>query len=257
MARQGRRGGVVALRSGAAVYGESADLDGGARRAGADLGVGADRVEPEPDLALGQHLPGERRGGGGGRASGRDRTGAWHSGRAGRTAMMIKFLAHGTGSAAVGGGAAAGGDCGHAPFVGRRLSSGIGGGSAVRRTREPFASSVRVPSVVLPTRPTAVRRAGCTKSRCRRTRARSSGSASNPSATASGPAPPRRRLPQLSEHFKGSPNKFSLMGMTPLSSSRTVILCQSVLPGDQRLLKRGPAGIPEHPYLREDRSWLY
>ena len=43
---------------------------------------------------------GERRGDGGDRASGRHRAGARHVGRRGGTAMMIKFLARGTGSAA-------------------------------------------------------------------------------------------------------------------------------------------------------------
>ena len=62
--------------------------------------AGADRVEPEPDRPLGEHAQGERRDAGSGRASGHHRAGARHFDRAGGTAMMIKFLARGTGSAA-------------------------------------------------------------------------------------------------------------------------------------------------------------
>ena len=62
--------------------------------------AGADRLEPEPDCPLGQYPQRERRGAGGGRASGRHRAGARHVDRRGGTAMMIKFLARGTGSAA-------------------------------------------------------------------------------------------------------------------------------------------------------------
>ena len=52
-------------------------------RAGAHPGAGTDRLEPEPDRPLGQYPQGERRGGGGDRASGRDRAGARHFGRPG------------------------------------------------------------------------------------------------------------------------------------------------------------------------------
>ena len=41
-------------------------------------GDGADRLEPEPDRSLGEHPQGERRGGRGDRASGRDRAGTRH-----------------------------------------------------------------------------------------------------------------------------------------------------------------------------------
>ena len=79
-----------------------ADLDRSAHRTGARAHprAGSDRVEPEPDRPLGQYPQGERRGAGGGRASGRHRAGTRHFDRAGGTAMMIKFLARGTGSAA-------------------------------------------------------------------------------------------------------------------------------------------------------------
>ena len=82
--------------------GADAHLDRSRRqsRAGAHAGAGADRVEPEPDRPLGEHPQGERRGAGSGRASGRHRAGARHFDRRGGTAMMIKFLARGTGSAA-------------------------------------------------------------------------------------------------------------------------------------------------------------
>ena len=59
--------------------------------------MSADRAKPEPDRPYPQ---GESRGAGGDRASGRHRAGARHFDRRGGTAMMIKFLARGTGSAA-------------------------------------------------------------------------------------------------------------------------------------------------------------
>ena len=74
-----------------------AHTEAGAR---ADPGAGADRLEPEPDRPLGEYLPGGRRCAGSGRASGRHRAGAGGSDRRwGARAMMIKFLARGTGSA--------------------------------------------------------------------------------------------------------------------------------------------------------------
>ena len=52
-------------------------------RAGVHPGAGTDRLEPEPDRPLGQCPQGERRGGGGDRASGRDQEGTRHFGRPG------------------------------------------------------------------------------------------------------------------------------------------------------------------------------
>ena len=91
----------IAVGSGAPVGWAGAHLDGRARELERERTprAGADRFEPEPDRPLGQYPQGERRGAGGGRASGRHRAGARHFDRQWGTAMMIKFLARGTGSA--------------------------------------------------------------------------------------------------------------------------------------------------------------
>ena len=72
-----------------------AELERERTRCLARIGSNLNQIAP-----LGQYPQGERRGGGSGRASGRHRAGARHVDRRGGTAMMIKFLARGTGSAA-------------------------------------------------------------------------------------------------------------------------------------------------------------
>ena len=68
-------------------------------------------------------------------------------------------------AAAVGGGASAGGDCGHAPSWGGGFLRAWAEDWRWSLMREPPASSARVPSVGHPMRPTAARRAGGRKSR--------------------------------------------------------------------------------------------